>query len=328
MKWNVGIGSTNRCNLNCPHCYSRENNRCDLKYKDFEKILDNLEIDSINFGTGENLLNPEFLKILDLIKDRGIKTSLTSNGYTVLNMPDTYLHYFNDIDISLEFPNKSQQDNFRGQGAWDLAISAIEKCKSPNIETSIACCMMSNNVDEIANFDGLVNEYDINFRINTYKPVSTKDYCLSYEKFWYGVKSLFSRMKLISCSEPVVCAVLGLETSRATCGCGKRSIRITPSGAVLPCVYWNKSNLDINKLDLLKPSTFDGMCNIPAECQKCKYVDSCQGGCEARRLYNDLTKPDEYCPFIRGEKISIAYEKSKDKDLVHSSYLCTMIFGK
>ncbi|MDR0404991.1 MAG: hypothetical protein LBH37_04345 [Oscillospiraceae bacterium] len=115
--------------------------------------------------------------------------------------------------------------------------------------------MMSNNVDEIANFDKLVNEYDINFRINIYKPVSTKAYCLSYEKFWYGIKSLLSKMKLISCSEPIVCAVLEIEDSRSNCGCGKRSIRITPSGVVLPCVYWNKSDLNVDKLNLLTPNT-------------------------------------------------------------------------
>jgi len=328
MKWSVGVGSTNRCNFNCPHCYSRENKQSNLSYKDFELILDKLEVESINFGTGENLLNPEFLKMLNLVKERNIKASLTSNGYTVLNIPENYLRYFNDIDISLEFPDKIKQDNFRGNGAWDLAISAIEKCKSSGIETSIACCLMNSNVDEIANFDELINKYDINFRINTYKPVNTKEYCLSYEKFWDGIKSLFSKMKLVSCSEPIVCVVLGLKNPRASCGCGKRSIRITPDGMVLPCVYWDKSDLDIKNLDSLKPDTFDNMRIIPEECKKCRYVNSCEGGCEARRLYGDLSKPDEYCPFIRGEQMIIPYEKSKNKDLVHSSYLCTMIFGK
>lgn len=328
MKWNVGVGSTNRCNLHCPHCYSRENTRCDLTCNDFETLIDKLEIESINFGTGENLLNPDFLKILDIVHSKRIKTSLTSNGYSVMNMPTDYLNYFHDIDISLEFPEEKKQDLFRGVGAYKLAISAIEKCKKLGIETSIACCMMNNNVKEISGFSKLVNKYDINFRVNTYKPVHTKKYSLSYEDFWYGIKSLCSSMRLISCSEPVVCAVLGIQNFRESCGCGKKSMRITPNGKVLPCVYWNESRFDINTLDKLNEHSFDYMRVIPEKCKLCKYVQSCCGGCEARRVYNNLYEPDEYCPFVRGEKLYIPYTVSDTKDLVHSSYLCTMIFGK
>ena len=66
--------------------------------------------------------------------------------------------------------------------------------------------------------------------------------------------------------------------------------------------------------------------SIPKECKNCKYVKSCGGGCEGRRLYSDLNKPDEFCPFIRGDVIELPYVKAESKDLVHSSYLCTTIF--
>ena len=135
-------------------------------------------------------------------------------------------------------------------------------------------------------------------------------------------------MRLISCSEPVVCAVLGIQNFRESCGCGKKSMRITTSGKVLPCVYWNESRFDIKTLDKLNEHSFDYMRVIPEKCKSCKYVRSCCGGCEARRVYNNLYEPDEYCPFVRGEKLCIPYTMSDSKDLVHSSYLCTMIFGK
>lgn len=325
MSWSIGIGSTNKCNLNCPHCYSRERKDAELSYQQIKHILDSLEVDSINFGTGENLLNKDFIKILDLIMERGIKTSLTSNGYTVKNLPKEYLEFFNDIDISLEFPNKEKQSQFRGKGSWDLAIGAIERCKKHDIETSIACCMMNINVNDIPNFDKLISAYDINLRINTYKPVNTRKYCLTYEEFWKGIENIFSRMKLIACSEPIVNAVLGIEHPRLECGCGRTSIRIKPNGAIMPCVYWNESDVNINNLDVLNESTFDYMHIIPKECLDCEHVSICAGGCEGRRLYNDLQKPDEYCPFLRGDKINISYELAGKKDLVHASYLCTII---
>jgi radical SAM protein with 4Fe4S-binding SPASM domain len=325
LNWSIGIGTTNRCNLNCPHCYSREKLSSDLNYQQVKNILDSINIHSINFGTGENWLNKDFLKILDLVKERGIKIGLTSNGYTVLKLPQTYLDYFNDIDISLEFPCKENQSQFRGVGSWELAINAIERCVTYNIETSIACCMMNINVDDIPGFRTLISEFGINLRLNIYKPVNTRKYCLSYKSFWEGIKNIFSSMKLIACSEPIINAVLGIEGTNLNCGCGKTSLRISPNGDVLPCVYWNKSDTNIYELNKIDGEYYKYMHITPNECLDCKYVSICGGGCESRRLYNNLQKPDEYCPFIRGDKIDITYQKVDKKDLVHSSYLCTII---
>ena len=36
----IGIDITNRCNLNCPHCYSRKLKKVDLSLKQVKKILD------------------------------------------------------------------------------------------------------------------------------------------------------------------------------------------------------------------------------------------------------------------------------------------------
>lgn len=324
--WSIGIGTTNRCNLKCAHCYSREKAYSDLNYDQVKHIINNLDVESINFGTGENILNNDYLRILDLIKERNIKMGLTSNGYTVMKLPDSYLKYFNDIDISLEFPSSEKQSLFRGEGSWDTALAAIERCKKLDIETSIACCMMNINVNDIPDFRMLMKEYDVNLRINTYKPVNTDEFVLTYEEFWNGFKNIMSSLRLVACSEPIVNAVLGISDSRSACGCGKKSLRVNPDGTILPCVYWNKSPYKIEDIQAINENTFDYIRSIPKECKKCKYVQSCGGGCEGRRLHSDLNKPDEYCPFIRGDVIELPYVKAESKDLVHSSYLCTTIF--
>ena len=59
--------------------------------------------------------------------------------------------------------------------------------------------------------------------------------------------------------------------------------------------------------------------------QKWCIVQLCAGGCEGRRVYRDLHSADEYCPFVRGEKMEIEYQLGTKKDLVHSNYLCTLI---
>lgn len=184
--------------------------------------------------------------------------------------------------------------------------------------------MMNINVKDIIDFDNLLIKYGINLRINTYKPVNTSIYCLTYEEYWNGIKNILKRFKIVSCSEPILNAVLGIENNRYSCGCGKTSLRINPDGGVYPCVYWNKSEFTIKDLSLINENTFSKIDVIPNECKGCKYKDLCAGGCEGRRVYRDLHSADEYCPFVRGEKMEIEYQLGTKKDLVHSNYLCTL----
>lgn len=330
MSWSVGIGTTNACNLNCPHCYSRQQSVSEMDYEQVKGIIDKLDMNAINFGTGENGLNRDFDRIIDLVKDRNIKCSLTSNGYTVSKLTLERLKSFNDIDISLEFPNKEKQSEFRGKDSWNLAIKGIERCVENGVSVSIACCLMNINKDYIPDFINLMTKYGIDLRINLYKPVNTNKYQLTYDEFWQSIRRIFSQMKLVACSEPIINIALD-RINDNECLCGKKSIRIRPNGVVLPCVYWDKSDITTQNISMLNEHTFDYIHDIvPVECEKCEYLKYCSGGCAGRRLYSGLTKPDEYCPVIRNEKIRIPYQISKfvtKESFVHAQYLCTIILS-
>ena len=72
--------------------------------------------------------------------------------------------------------------------------------------------------------------------MNAYQAVRTDAYRLTYAEFWEGYRRLFAEGLVVSCSEPVVRAVMGLGDVRSPCGHG--SIRFNPRGQVIPCVYW------------------------------------------------------------------------------------------
>ena len=141
----VGIGTTGNCNLSCSHCYSKPLRGNTLTYDEIVSIIDGKKISSINFGTGENILNPDFLTIVDYCHDLGIKQSYTSNGYGVIAMPDETVRKFNDIDISLEFVDKNIQNDFRHGDSWNFVEKAIEKCRRLGVEFSIATALMNVN---------------------------------------------------------------------------------------------------------------------------------------------------------------------------------------
>src|ERR1700722_13679956 len=92
-------------------------------------------------------------------------------------------------------------------------------------------------------------------------------------------------------------------------GCGKGTIRVTPKGDVLPCVYWPKRDLRLNELEkwgaaIVSSPAFRELDQIPGFCGSCRFVESCRGGCPSRRmLRGSLDLPDEFCPFAAGKPL-------------------------
>ncbi|KKM11831.1 hypothetical protein SY88_06490 [Clostridiales bacterium PH28_bin88] len=295
-----------------------------------KKILSVFEqADSINLGTGENGLNPDFGKIIEFLFSNGKKVSLTTNGYTVALLSEEELKQFNDIDISVEFPNAMEQNQFRGAGAWELATSAIARCKELGLNISIATCLMNINLHAIPQLIDFVRYWDVNLRLNIYKPVHSREFELTYDQFWMAIDTLFEHSKLVSCNEPVINAVLG--EIDVGCSCGGKSLRVRPDGSLVPCVYWNKAAINIKtdqgiteEVIREKFSTLS-VYSVPEACMDCPHMPACKGGCIGRRLYHNLYEPDPYCPFLRGQKKKLSVSRVPQKDLVHAGYLCTII---
>ena len=335
----LGIGTTGRCNMNCRHCYSRQYNNFSLSLTDIKRIANSIEIESVNFGTGENILNGEFLQIVKYLHERNIDLSLTANGYSILNMSDDFIKMFHDVDFSLEFPTRELQNGYRGHNSWEMVCAGMKRCKALGIPFSIATVLMRSNSEHIVEFYDLIKEYDCFLRINIIKcNSSNKDENLmnelSYDLFWQSIKNIFKKFKLVSCSEPILKAALKLNSGIGV-PCGKSSIRIQPDGSLLPCVYWGYSEQRIEDLEqngekvLLSPE-FIASQIVPDACRGCEYVTLCGGGCASRRkLDKGLNNPDPFCPMARGEKFpEITYTLNKNQvDLIHSSYLCTIILS-
>ena len=354
----LGIGATANCNLNCGHCYSRPLRGHSLSLDEMMDLVDGKRISSINFGTGENILNPDFPKMIDNLHERGIKLSVTSNGYTIIVLPDEQLQKFNDVDISLDFGNEESQNRFRKGRSWNFVDKAIEKCQRLGVEFSITTALMNINYNEIPKLLRKAAEENCNLRTNVFKPVPKAgifEYQLNYDQFWDAMRLLFTHGKMISCSEPIVNAMLDIPPIVPQSPCGRESLRVHPNGEVVPCVYWIDSEEPIEVADgrempseywtkgsatiydlgksfgpAFEKESFSKIRTIPKYClDNCDRVEVCGGGCASRRYLNGrLDEPDQYCPIYNRKEIpQIEVTKSKsEKDLMHSSYLCTLIF--
>src|SRR5271165_1772914 len=87
----LGLGLTNECNLSCAFCY-RDPTRTDrLSQDQVKSVMERLPVRSVNLGTGENGMHPEFRSILAYLGNRPVKLTITSNGHSVAVLEDDEL---------------------------------------------------------------------------------------------------------------------------------------------------------------------------------------------------------------------------------------------
>jgi MoaA/NifB/PqqE/SkfB family radical SAM enzyme len=325
VAFSLGIGLTNDCNLRCAHCYRPTDRVYCLSLDDVKAICEHLPVASVGLGTGENALHSQFEEIVGYLSGRGIRLSIASNGYSLNRMPEELLRSFHDTEVSVDFPSEAEQDRFRGTGNWRAVFSALERCQGLGTEVSILATMMNVNYDKMDALARLARQRGANLRVNVYQPVQSQSFSLSYPQFWEGFRRLFASARLLSCSEPVVQAVLGMASVRAPCG--RESVRVTPSRTVAPCVYWPSSSLTIDDLleqgeGILRSSEFVQAGLVPDVAASCP----CQGGCASRRaLLGDLNQHDPYCPWTHGGPLTLEHEWAPQKDLVRARNYCTTI---
>jgi len=325
----LGLGLTNECNLTCAFCY-RDPTRADRLFLDQVKsVMESLPVRSVNLGTGENGMHPEFKAILAYLRTRPVKLTITSNGYSVAVLEDDELRAFHDIEFSLDYPTQAEQDAQRGPGNWELIHQQAERCVRLGVPTTIIAVMMKSNYLRLADVARIAKLFGAPLRVNVYQAVRSDLYALTYEEYWQGFRKLFESTDVIAIGEPLVRAMAGLPPLEG--GCGVSTVRVTPRATTQPCVYWPGSGEPLSDLVLegaaiLNSAAFEQARTLPDACKSCEFRDTCHGGCAGRRrLQGALSQPDFYCPIIRGERPRLDIRMAANRDLPKFGSSCTTV---
>jgi radical SAM protein with 4Fe4S-binding SPASM domain len=325
----LGLGLTNECNLACAFCY-RDASRVDrLTLEQVRSVIERIPVRSVNLGTGENGLHPEFLPILRYLRAQPIKVTMTTNGYSVAAISDADLAAFKDIEFSLDYPAEAEQDHQRGRGNWQLLHEQAARCRRIGVPVTFIAVMMQSNFDRLADIAAIAKAYDAPLRINVYQSVRTDKFALTYEQYWSGFEQLFERTDVIAIGEPLVRAMAGLAPRRG--GCGVATVRVTPRATVQPCVYWSGGGAPLDILletgsDVVATRPFEEARSVPTACADCEYLPACGGGCAGRRrLMGALGEPDPYCPVVRGEQRRLGIRQAAAREMPKLESACTTI---
>jgi radical SAM protein with 4Fe4S-binding SPASM domain len=264
--------------------------------------------------------------ILDYLWDRGVKTTITSNGLSIHALTDQAVKRFHSVEFSLDFPTEREHDAFRGQGNWRGVMTEIERCADIGLSVTVTSVMMSINYNKLGDLAKVASSLGANLRVNVYQPAKTDQFTLTYDQFWQGFKRLLGSARLVATTEPVLAAVLGLKEFAGP-ACGRTTVRVAPDGRILPCTYWPNSRLTLADLatlgeQIVQAPDFLEARHLPAACDGCP----CQGGCAGRRaLVGGLHESDPYCPFVRKDKIIIDWEQVTGQELPKVGSACTTV---
>jgi len=301
------------------------------------KLVETLDVESINLGTGESFLHADYPQVIEGLTDRGIDVALTTNGSSVEALDDRLLARLHDVDFSLDFPDRASHDRWRYKGSFDQVLKGIRRCRELGVTASVAMCLSAANHHLTAEMTDLCAGLGASLRINFYKPVHDRSLMPDYQQFWGAVRTMADTGCIASCSEPIVMAAMQAGGSTVTgtgSPCGRSSFRIRPNGELLPCVYWNHTGIYLQEVlrgerSIREVMDITGKADAPEECAGCQYLEVCRGGCIGRRLYTGMDERDVYC-FVDGGlplEDPIELPRGVGHLWVHSSYLCTIILN-
>ncbi len=313
---------TNRCNFNCKHCYSREEEMVELDTDTICLLIRKAAkagILSVNFGGGEPMLRSGLLDIICLASQLGLAVSMNSNGalidhQTARDLKNTGIR---KVGISIDSSKAAIHNKFRGApGSHDQATQALHHLNGQGIETSVSSVICRINVDDLhslvemaisasassINFHdfkcsglGYVNKDELDLKPNEWR---------TFYKQALALRASTTKIKIMM-EDPVI-ATLGEcngESMVKGSVCGKLSLCIKPNGDITPCGFIPTvvGNLLDDSIEELwhKSPVLKAMRNKQArgKCVNCSHHVDCLGGCSARALAltGDINNPDPHC---------------------------------
>ena len=299
---------TTKCNLNCLHCYNRENKNIDMDYEDIIKYINFANENHVHTFTltgGEACLHPKFNEICEYLKENRHKLenirkiTLQTNGY-IQNMDLEQLQGFDYIHLSFDVDENGAR-NISSKKTIELA----KRLQELNIKPYLFTTVHKKNLDYIDEIVKIANENEIpiafNFCIDTGKD---KEFLLSKEEKIFAIQKLLEyekRGKINKLRNPYVNSYKKMclddeESFRIKGGCtaGIASCSILANGDVIPCPFVRIKAGNIHEEPLekiwLESELLKELRNRKnyEVCGNCKYLAYC-GGCR-RSAYQATNK--------------------------------------
>ncbi len=244
---------TYRCNAKCGFCDIWERpspyiNLQDAKHN-FES-LKRLGVKVIDFTGGEPLLHRDIDKLLQMAKEMGFLTTITTNGLLYPKKAHDLKGLVDMLHFSLDAGTKLKHDASRGVACFDFVMESIQIAKSLNERPDILFTVFEDNVGEIETIykeicrpNNLVLILNPVFEYNEVDTgASLTDTTLESLRTWGKRKNVYLNEAFIALRKAG-----GNHVTNPVCKAASSTIVISPKNElVLPCYHLGKKSFPIN----------------------------------------------------------------------------------
>ena len=290
----IHIGTTNGCNMHCPHCYMAAgteplrtiNLQKTIKLvSELHEIYGKLEI---VVSGGEPLTYNNIKKLLLGIKEN--KITLFTNGTLISDDNiDIICECCNEIQISFEAVSKDFYSKIRGEGNYEKVLHALELLKKRGKRIVLAITILPSTLidirDNLIKFINNLNYNNIEVRISD--EIELTGNALSMDMSGYNKREskelviyLVRELNRLGCAVEIS----DIRNIRFTnCGIGTNII-INYDGRIYPCHKLSSYSFDIETsakiiIEKFNKLNIDTSNNSIPQCHTCELEYICSGGC-------------------------------------------------
>ena len=162
--WNF----TNKCNLDCKHCYQDSGQAAIAGELTLEEKLDLVDqmgwahMPMLALSGGEPTLSEDLLPVIRRAKSYDMHLTMATNGTTMTarraeDLAEAGLRY---VEISLDSVSPEKHDTFRGrEGYWQKAVEGAKTVvATKGLRLGIAMCVHRDNFDEVSDMISFAEE--------------------------------------------------------------------------------------------------------------------------------------------------------------------------
>lgn len=290
------IEITSHCNLDCKHCYNREEKKGDLPIQKIEELLIFAKenwVRTVVISGGEAMLYKQFDKVVDLIKKNkwDYRVVLQTNGTYINEMNLNKIKAFDLIHLSYDY-----SDSIRKR--WDDNLKRAMFLKSHWIKCYLFSSIHKKNKNHIEDMVKNANDSGIPIAFNICIPMHRlTDQDLLDDKEFFQVEwllyKLYQAWKILRYGSPLV--AIRDETKKMDyagnkwgCTAGVAACIVSFSGKVFPCPFlrieaWNIFTQDLKDIRLKSTifNTFRQRDKFEGKCKWCQFLSYC-GWCRWR----------------------------------------------
>ncbi len=157
----VTLYLTERCNSRCVTCDYWRHGRTDMSFQAVQRLLPNLaklHTRVVLLSGGEPLLNPEWERIADALRDQGLKVWLLTSGLSLAKHAARAAKVFDAITVSLDGTDRETYQAIRGLDALDTVCEGIRAAAAHGIAPGVRVTLQRANFKQLPGFVSLAKE--------------------------------------------------------------------------------------------------------------------------------------------------------------------------